>query len=313
MDADAHQGRFQTRRQILIAKYDLQVDGDQAKSIKAKGPYTVSTKPLHSTLLLPFEVVNADAENQLAFAVCRKGTTLDFFSYGIGDQIPLPQPQATNRGKATDADTNLSKAKQTNGSANFCIEALSMSGGPFYYEDAGVTGGEGDPQVPFPTQIPTGTNLDKDVQSMVTGVNAVADPASIVQPPQVYSPFNLENVFFEAVQPRMSLQLLWDEQRTEKLGTLRNLAQGGGGSALRSNGHPLCSNAFRVEEGYLWAAVGETDSELVVRATLNEAVVIPLTLNDNPTTDDEIIVPAWIYMAMQLKLHGFEFKYESRN
>jgi hypothetical protein len=312
MDTD-HAGKFQTRRQVLIAKYDLAVDGDSAKSIKARGPYTVSTKPLHSTLLLPFEVTNIDADNAVAFAIARKGTTLDFFSYGLGDQLPLPQPSAMNRGKATDADTNISKAKQTNGSANFCIEALSISGGPFYYEDDNVTGGEGDPQVPFPAEIPAGTALDPDVLRMIQGVNAVADPGSIVQPPQVYSPFNLENVFFEGVQPRMSLQLLWDEQRTEKLGTLRNLAQGGGGSALRSNGHPLCSNAFRVEEGYLWAAVGETDSELVVRATLNEAVVIPITLNTSPLDDTDVIAPAWIYMALQLKLHGFEFKYESRN
>jgi len=312
MDA-THTGKFLTRREVLIAKYDMAVDGDPAKSIKARGPYTVSTKPLHSTLLVPFEVVNVDADNQVAFAVVRKGTTLDFFSYGIGDQLPLPQPQATNRGKATDADTNISKAKQTNGSANFCIEALSISAGPFYYQDLGETGGEGNPLVPFPTQIPTGETLDKDVQSMVTGVNGIADPGSIVAPPQVYSPFNLENVFFEGIQPRCSLQLLWDEQRTEKLGTLRNLAQGGGGSILRSNGNPLCSNAFRVEEGYLWAAVGETDSELVVRMTVNEAIVIPITLNDSPLDDDDVIAPEWIYMALQIKLHGFEFKYESRN
>ncbi len=313
MDPSSHEGRFVTRRQTLIAKYDAQVEGDAANSIKKRGPYTVSTKPLHSTLLIPFEVVNVDPDNQVAFAVARKGTTLDFFAYGIGDQLPLPQPAATNRGKATDADTNISKGKQTNGAADFCIEALSISAGPFYYEDANVTGSEGSPQVPFPSQIPTGENLDKDVAAAIAGVNATVDPGSIVQPPQVYSPFNLENVFFEGVQPRASLQLLWDEQRVEKLGTLRNLAQGGGGSALRSNGHPLCSNVFRVEEGYLWAAVGTTDSELVVRLTLNEAIVIPITLNDSPVSDTDVIVPAWVYMAMQLKLHGFEFKYESRN
>ena len=310
---EGHPGLFVTRREILIAHYDIAVDGDSAKSIPKKGPYTVSTKPYHSTLLMPFEVVNVDPENQVAFAVARKGTTLDFFSYGLGDQLPLPQPAAANRGKATDADTNASKAKQTNGAANFCIEALSVSAGPMYYQDAGVTGGEGDPQVPFPPQIPDGENLDRDVASMITGINAVADPGSIVQPPQVYSPFNLENVLFEAIQPRMSFQLLWDEQRTEKLGTLRNLAQGGGGSALRSNGHPLCNNVFRVEEGYLWSAVGDTDSDMIVRATLNEAVVVPLTLNDSPTDGDDVIAPAWIYMALQLKLHGFEFKYGSGN
>lgn len=313
MDAASHEGRFLTRRQILIAHYDKAIDGDSSAAIKAMGPYTVSTKPLHSTLMIPFECVNADPDNQVAFLVARKGTTLDFFSYGLGDQLPLPQPAAVNRGKATDADTNISKAKQTNGAANFCIEALSMSAGPVYYEDADVTGGEGDPQVPFPPQIPSGENLDKDVAAAITGVNSIADPGSIVQPPQVYSPFNLENVLFEAVQSRMSFQLLWDEQRTEKLGTLRNLAQGGGGSALRSNGHPLCSNVFRVEEGYLWSKVGETDSDMIVRATLNEAIVIPITLNDSPLDSDSVIVPGWVYMALQLKLHGFEFKYESHN
>lgn len=310
MDPAQHEGKFQTRRQVLIQKYDAAVDGSDGE--KAKGPYIVSTKPLHSTLKLPFEVVNVDATNQLAFAVCRKGTTLDFFSYGIGDQLPLPQPQAQNLGKATDADTNISKAKQTNGAADFCIEALSISAGPFYYEDAGVTDGDTH-QIAFPAQIPAGTTLDKDVAAAIAGVNAIPDPASVVLPPQAYSPFNLENVFFEGVQPRCSLQLLWDEMRTEKLGTLRNLAQGGGGSQLRSNGMPLCSNAFHIEEGYLWARVSTTDSELVVRMVVNESIVIPITLNDDPLDDTNVIAPAWIYMSLQLKLHGFEFKYESRN
>ncbi len=300
-----HTGKFFTRREALIKEYD--------DEITTKGQYIVSTKPLHSTLALAFEVVNVDPDNALAFAVCRKGTTLDFFSYGIGEQLPLPQPLATSRGKATQADTNISKSKQTNGASDFVIEALSISAGPFRYEDLDETGGEGNPLVPFPTEIPSGQSLDKDVAAAISGVNAIVDPASIVMPPQVYSPFNLENVFFEGVQPRCSLQLTWDEDRVEKLGTLRNLAQGGGGSGIRSNGHPLCSNVFRVEEGYLWARTSETNSELVVRLQVEEAIVFPITLNDAPDSDSTVIAPAWLYMDLQLKLHGFEFKYPSRN
>ncbi len=283
---------FVTRRSQLIAKYDAQ-EAD-------RGSYIVSTKPYHSTLSVPFEVVGWDAANQFAYAICRKGTVLDFFSYGIGDS----QTFGTNTRKANDADTNISKAKQTNGNADFVVEGLSLQVGAVRQAD-GLGGVAGTVTYPLPA--------DPDALAAIVGARPVADPGSIFLVPQAYSPFNLESVLMQAILRSGSVQLNWDEDRTEKIGHLLSLPQGGGGSQLRSNGMPMANNVFRVEEGYLWARVGEQDSELVVRVTIQEAIVIPITLNDSPADSTLVTAPVGIFLDMSLKLHGFEFKYPSRN
>lgn len=293
---------FVTRRQALIAKYDAQES--------VKGSYIVSTKPYASTLSIEWDVADVDVASQYGYMVARKGQTLDFFSYGIGDQLLLG-PNGTSR-KANDADTNISKAKQTNGNADFVVEGLSLSCRGPRYADAQTTAAPN--LVPFPPPVPApGSVSDPDVIAALQGGRLMPDPASIVTPPQVYSPFNLENALLQAIIGSASCQLNWDEDRTEKLGPLVRLSQGGGGSQLRANGMPLPSNIFRVEEGYLWARVGEQDSELVVRVVLQEAIVMPFTLNNNPADDTQVIAPDKIFTDLQLSLHGFEFKYPSRN
>jgi len=293
---------FETRRAQLIKKYDAQVP--------TKGNYIVSTKPYVSTLSLEWDIVDANVASQYAYAVARKGQTLDFFSYGIGDQLLLG-PAGSSK-KATDADTNISKSKQTNGNSDFVVEGLSLNSRGPRYVDAGLTVAPN--LVPFPPPFPAaGFVSDPDVIAALGGGRLLPDPASIVTPPQVYSPFNLENAMLQAVLGSCSVQLNWDEDRIEKLGPLVRLAQGGGGSQLRANGMPLTSNIFRVEEGYLWARVGEQDAELVVRVQLQESVVMCITLNNNPADDAQVIAPKQIFQDWQLSLHGFEFKYPSRN
>jgi hypothetical protein len=285
---------FENRRSALLKKYNSQV-GD-------KGAYIVSTKPYVSTLPLQWDIVDRDITNQFAFAVCRRGQNLDFFSYGIGEQLPIGPAGVTR--KATNSDTNISKSKQTNGNADFVVEGLGLSMGATRYQDADVTSGV---LVPFPAVT------DPDVVAALQGERPMADPASIVMPPQAYSPFNLEQVLLQAVLRSSSFQFLWDEDRTEKLGPITRLAQGGGGSQLRSNGMPMPSNIFRVEEGYLWARIGEQDAEMVVRLAVDEAVIVPITLNNDPADDTKIIAPSFLFTDLALSLHGFEFKYPSRN
>jgi hypothetical protein len=282
---------WQTQRKIVTEAFD-----------KASKPYIVNTKPLFSTLSLPMDVVaqTGFATNKYAWAVARKGTVLDFFSYGIGDVTEF----GADERKATPADTNISKGKQTNGAATFVIEGLSCHSPGMYSKDAALT----DTGVaPFPT------TSDPDVDAAIAGKRRVADPGSILLVPQQYSPFNLENALFQAVAGAMSLDITWDEDRFERIGTLFYTPQGGGGSELRSNGVPLSTNVARVPEGYVWARQGVEDSELVVRATLQQSIVIPITLNDDPNDDTKVCRPSDIYMDLCLKLHGFEFKYPSRN
>lgn len=285
---------FETRRSALLNKYNSQV--------ATRGAYIVSTKPYVSTLPLQWDVVDTHVTDGYGFMVARKGQVLDFFSYGIGDQYGVGPSTVTR--KANDADTNISKAKQTNGNADFVVEGLSLTCGAVRYQDANVTTGT---QVPFPTQT------DPDVVAALAGGRPLPDPGSIVQPAQVYSPFNLEQALLQSILRSSSVQLNWDEDRTEKLGPITRLAQGGGGSQLRANGMPFPSNVFRIQEGYLWSRVGEQDSELVVRLQLQEAVVMPFTINDDPADDTKQIVPSFVFTDLALALHGFEFKYPSRN
>jgi hypothetical protein len=282
---------WQTQRKLVTKSFD-----------DAKKPYIVSTKPLFSTLSLPADVVLPTdyATNKYAFAVFRKGTVLDWFSYGIGDTTEF----GADERKATPADTNISKSKQTNGAATFVIEGLSAHCRGMYAKDQALspTG-----VAPFP---PTS---DPDVAAAIAGKRIVADPGSIFLVPQQYSPFNLENVLMQAIAGSMSLDITWDEDRFERIGTLFYTPQGGGGSELRSHGIPLSTNVAKVPEGYVWARQGVEDSELVVRGTLQNSVIVPITLNDDPDDDTKICAPSNLYMDLVLKLHGFEFKYPSRN
>ena len=280
-----------TRRDAVTKKYETEGK-----------PYIIGTKPLFSTLPLVASVVkSAVAADKFAYLVSEK-QTLDFFAYGIGSQVDF----GTGNQKATAADTNISKAKNTNGAANFVIEGLSLHCRGIRQKDGAAAGGG---YVVYPT---TGNPI---VDAAIAGKKLVADPASIFLVPQAYSPFNLENALFQAVLGQLAMEIAWDEDRVEKIGTGFYLPQGGGGSMLRSNGQPMSSNIAKVVEGYLWAQQGEEDSELVIRATLSDDVVVPITLNDSPLTSDSAAptVPSQVSLDVVCKLHGFEFKHPSRN
>src|SRR5262245_34609535 len=119
-----------TRREQLVSQYDKE-------AAEKNKPYIISTKPYHSTVCLPWQVVDANTAQGFAWAVCEKGTVLDFFGYGIGETNVPFGPTAR---KATDADTNISKAKNTNGAASFVVEGISLSCRGRRVEDGGSGG-----------------------------------------------------------------------------------------------------------------------------------------------------------------------------
>lgn len=257
-------------------------------------PYIVSTKPYQSHQWLELEVVDRDETNQIAFMVARKGQVLDFFGYGIGERIdagPLSR-------KATLSDTNISKAKSTNGAAHMVIEGISLSPRGFRVLQADAL---------------TTPPVDTRVLAALAGETPMVDPGSVICPPQLMSPFNLEHAVFSGLLPHLALELVWDEMRRESLGAAGVIPEGGAASLLKASGTPENTNVFAVKEGYVWAPDGQSDSELVVRATLNEDIVFPLTLNEDPTSADAVLRPTTVWLDICCRLHGFEFKHPSKN
>ncbi len=94
------------------------------EALAEKGGYfTVRSLPYHSVAALQFDVVNQSPTDGVAYAVARRGQELVFFNYGQGDRITLANDPAH---RSTYADTNLSKAKSTNGANDYVIEFVSL-------------------------------------------------------------------------------------------------------------------------------------------------------------------------------------------
>lgn len=272
---------FVTARQKLLEAYK-----------KAGQEFVATTLPYHSTASIKFEVINsANAAAGVGFAIARRGQVVPFFDYGVGESIDLGNVTR----KATDADTNLAKGKSTNGAADFVIEGVGFSsrGGRIDYDDQN-------------------NETDKDVIAAHKGQLPIRDPAAIIAPPQVDSPFNLENALMQALIGYMSVEAEFDRENTKKLGAVDLLPQAGAQSYLRANGVPASGNRWMVPEGFLWRRDGEPDSELIMRVKLEEAIVVPLTLVTLPG-DNAVTVPKAIYLDLVMRLFGLQVKLPSTN
>jgi hypothetical protein len=272
-------------------------------------PYEVNTKPYHSTQTLEGRVVHFDGPNQFAWLIFEK-QTLHFFSYGIGDRVPFGNFER----RANGADTNLSRAKSTNGAAEVVIEGLGFGmRGVRYVDSAGA------PVSPINATgaaafMATAPPTDPHVVAAIAGQCPVIDPGSILLPPQVYSPFNLEDAIFNGLIGYMSVVIEWDRKRVERLGSVDIMPQGSARSLLRSNGVPTSKNVFCVPEGLLWRRDGQTDSELECRVTLEEdCVAVPLVLNQDPQDATDIVAPSHIYLDIVARLYGLEVDIPSSN
>jgi hypothetical protein len=286
--ADPNRPLFQTQRSRVLKLYQ-----------EANQPFIASTMPYHSVRSLAFDVVDVDTTNGLAWGVARRGQTMDFFGYGVGDRITLG---AVQNFQATEAETNLAKGKSTNGAADFIIEGVGMSCRALlinYSIGSGVI-------VPV---APT----DPDVVAAFAGTVPVWDPASIFMVPQGQSPANLENGMFQALMPHMSLEFEWDRKRTAKIGVCDLLPQAGGASYLRANGVPSSDNRYEIPEGYVWRRDGEPDGEFMARVTLERALVVPLSLRSDITTPTAFDAPLRIYMELLMRVYGLEVQLPSAN
>jgi hypothetical protein len=274
-------------RNELLAAYD------------ASGqPYYATTRPYKSTQVFTFTVVSPLPVGAvtMAYAKLLKGQRVLWFDYGVGDAMPWA-PGTVNPTKiATDADTNLSRGRQTNGVEDFVIEAMSAT-----HKATRVAYASG-----------TTVSTDVDVQNMFIGNLATMDPAALFAPPQVQSPFNLEDSLLDAIRGNCSIQFLWDSKSVLPIGTLDEIPEGGAKSFLRASGDPRTDNRYKVPEGYTWRKQGIKDCDFVVIGEIEDTVIVPISLvaTDGGAT---IEVPQSIFVDLTFRLHGIAIDGVGRN
>jgi len=284
---------FSTQRKRLLDQY------------KAAGSaITCRTIPYQSTGVFQFDVVDAAlaVAPGVAYAVARKNQILTLFNYGVGDQINLG---GTGNTRATEADTNQGEGSRTNGAQDFVIEGVG-----FYCRSFRVAYAAGGGNLYGGSGVP----IDTDVVASLNGDLPVYDPAAINMPPQVQSPFNLENGMFQGLIDNISVDFLFDRKRTEKIGTVNVMPCGSAKSLLRANGTPENSNIYRIPEGYLWRRAGQPDSEFTANLTLQRALVTPINgIIPYVTGAAADAVPTTIWMEVTMRLFGLAVDLPSSN
>lgn len=276
---------IQTQRDRIVSEW------------KASGkPYLANFKAYKSTAQISFVVIHA-LGNTMAHAVAKPGQVLEFFSYGIGDAIPYGPTPLQKR--ATESDTNVTSSHNTNGQEDFVIEGASLT--------CSAT------RVAYAATLAESLT-DADVIGAYRGQVPLHDPAALIAPPQVCSPFNLENALMTALLPWMTFEFEFDRRRKEQIGTLDQVPEGGAKSFLRANGDPRTDNRIRFPEGFIWRGEGKPDSEMVVRSQLRSPVVIPISLVDlEAVVSDLPTQPTHIFLDLALRVHGLACGPLSRN
>lgn len=277
---------FMTQRKRILAAYKAQ-----------KQEFNASTKPYKSSAAFNWAVQNpityGAVVNAVGFLVCLP-QVVEFFSYKIGDPVPGFPTRV-----ALEEDTNLSKARSTNGAEDFVIEGMSAS-----CKGARVNyfGGVGS-LAPFTVA---------NVFGALTGNVSIYDPSSIFMPPQVQSPFNLEETMMQALVPHLAIEFEWDRRKIEKIGTLDQIPEGGAKSFLRASGDPKTDNRYRIPEGYLWRRDGQPACEFIVRATLAAPVVVPFT---SVALDGGAVkaLPVAVATDLVMRVHGLSVRIPDLN
>lgn len=268
---------------------------------KADQEVIAHTIPYHSTGALQFVVVdaNVDVPPGIAFAVARRNQSINFFGYGVGEQVFLG---GTANVRATDAETNMARGRSTNGAQDYVIEGIGFHNRGLRADFTGAS-----------LVALQALTADPSVEAALVGDNAWFDPAAIVLPPQVQSPFNLEQALFQSIIPYCSIELLFDRKRVEKIGTVDLMPQAGAQSFLRANGLPTTENRYRIPEGYLWRKDGQPDCELEATLTLQRDVVIPLNRTATWGAVAANVSPANIWLEVVLRLYGLAVDMPSAN
>jgi len=284
---------FMTQRRRIIESYK-----------DAKEPFSASTKPYKSTVTYNFLSTNYIAASSVAWLVALKGQSFDWFGYKIGDDVPGNIGPATGYRGANESDTNLSKARTTNGAEDFVIEGMSAS---HKSTRANFT-------LAGAAAIVPGSITDTNVNTAIQGGNPILDPAALYVPPQVMSSFNLEDALYTSLAPLIAIDFEWDRSKIVKIGTMEQIPEGAAKSYLRSSGEPSTNDRYRIPEGYLWRREGQPDSEFIVRGTLTDTLCVPVLAVLGPSTSTPFnVLPGSVLLDCTIRLHGLSVKLPTRN
>jgi hypothetical protein len=275
-------------RGTALFKTSFERLADQFKA--ANQPFNISTRPYFSSGAFRFKVTDTVEDSAgviRVFLKAEKNQRIEFFSYGLGDDV---DSVGLGNRNATDCDTNIVEKTNTN-NEDFCIEGLSATsrGIAVNYEET------------------TGLTDETWNDALVNGTVTIDDPGANVLPPEVASPLTLEDTIFRAMAPKVQLRLEWNRKEGDYLGTVDQIPEGGGKSYLKANGEPTAFNYFRIPEGWIWRREGAPrDTILVISATVCEPILVvatlPLTFIDSPDLElDELQA---VNLVWKLRLHG---------
>lgn len=271
---------------------------------KAGKPFDINTRPYYSSAAVRFSVVDIAtvglAQRAFALAINQE---LELFSYGKGNDV-----SAVNLGARTalDSDTNMATAQRTNGE-DFAVEGASLTsrGIRVVYSPAAVV------------TVPSLNAGAQQVKDALAGLTTIADPGSVVVAAEASSPLVLEDAFWGAIAPKLTLQTQWNRKAVDLLGTADQFPEGGARSYLRANGEPSHHNYFRIPEGYIWQRDGAaTDTLFSILAELAQNVVIPITRAEGYQVggaDGALGWPSEIFAEFKLRVEGRAFSEQSKN
>lgn len=223
-------------------------------------PHKVSTLSHRSRLPVSWTIADRIAGTDIAHAIAAKGQTLSFFSYAVGDQIPTGY--ANEKRTATDLDTTLTTARRITGDGAVEKFEVSAIGHRVRYDDSA-----------FSAAV-----TNETVRQAYRGNVRMQDPAAVVKPRQTDSPFNSEDVLFQALIDSALVSFNFGNgSRIVKLGTVLEMPGHDARSFLRANGQ--CGCAFKLPEGVrLTDEQGNAQRDFQVDITLGQDVVVPVNL-----------------------------------
>lgn len=257
--------------------------------------YRIRTTPYHSVGQFIGEVVDVQVAESVAFLKFAP-QEVSFFATGRSDRIDL----ADETLRALFSETNLQKANSTNGPEDMAIEGLSFQRISYRAQYETHSAGWG------------AALVDVGSQRAMLGRAPVVDPFGIITPPQLQSPFMLQDAIFQGLIKHSSVELRFDTSKSFELGLLDLLPCSNASSYLDANGAPSKESRFTLNEGLLWQRDGEPDSDLEMLVTLQRELVVPLSLVTMPG-GNAAVAPRRVYCVAMGRLHGVSFGFAGVN
>lgn len=276
-------------------------------------PYNVQHRAIHSSVAMTFDVIDARplaAPATTAFLAIQP-QSWSLFNYKEGDAIA--DGTGTNI-TATYADTSLTEARRTPYQSDVAIGAITLGqrSTRIQYSEAAIAA----------AIAATGAgSITATTLALLRGKVPFWDPGSLISPPQVDAPFNLERGIEQLLRPFLKIELVWNGNVYSYLGMGDRVPNAAAVSYQRAAGTPSLDNALMVPEGLIWRRTGlPVDTELEVRVSLTKALAIPIQLPAVPllgqTGTDPVPVPVFadrVHLDMCMALHSVCFNQVSSN